>query len=105
MSVGIPSGNALALGVCSITVDLESVDANTTAEQTFTVHGLKTGDVVFVNKPSAEAGLGIVNTRVSEANTLAVTLANVTTAAINEASETWSVFWVRPESGATMVKL
>ena len=42
-----------------------SVAANTTAEQTFTVTGLATTDFVFaVNKPTAQAGLGIVNWRI-----------------------------------------
>src|SRR5712691_6459698 len=57
------------------------VAANTTAEQTFTVTGLAVGDVVIsVNKPTAQAGLGIVGWRVSAANTLAITFSNNTAA-------------------------
>ena len=60
-----------------------SVAANTTAEQTFTVTGLATTDFVFaVNKPTAQAGLGIVNWRISAANTLAVTYSNDTASPI-----------------------
>src|SRR5258708_47872 len=50
-----------------------AVAANTTAEQTFTVTGLTTTDVVNVTKPTSQAGLGIVGARVSAANTLAIT--------------------------------
>jgi len=59
-----------------------SVAANTTAEQTFTVTGLVAGSAVWVNKPSAQAGLGIAGVRVSAANTLAITFANSSAAAI-----------------------
>lgn len=56
-----------------------AVAANTSAEQTFTVTGLAVGDVVgVINKPTAQAGLGIVGCRVSAANTLAITFANFT---------------------------
>lgn len=60
MSSGILSGNIYGIGIASVTIDPASVAANTTAEQTFTVPGLKTGCAVFVNKPTATAGLGNV---------------------------------------------
>lgn len=68
-----------------------SVAANTTAEQTFTVTGLVAGSPVWINKPSAQAGLGIVGVRVSATNTLAVTYGNSSAAAIVPASETYLV--------------
>jgi len=59
------------------------VAANTTAEQTFTVTGLESGDtIITVNKPTAQAGLGIAGFRVSAANTLAITFSNNTAAGI-----------------------
>lgn len=69
------------------------VAANTTAEQTFTVNGLAVGDVVIsVNKPTAQAGLGIVGARVSGLNTLAITFSNNTAAGITPtAAETYQV--------------
>lgn len=69
------------------------VAINTTAEQTFTVTGLEVGDtVIAVNKPTAQAGLGIVGFRVSAANTLAITFANVTGTAITPtASEVYKI--------------
>lgn len=54
------------------------VAANTSAEQTFTVTGVTTGDVVVVNKPTAQAGLGIVGVRVTAADTVGITFMNAT---------------------------
>ena len=69
-----------------------AVGANTTAEQTFTISGLTTDMVVYVNKPTAQAGLGIVGARVSAADTLAITFSNNTAAAITPtASERYLV--------------
>jgi hypothetical protein len=59
-----------------------SVAANTTAEQTFIVNGLVTSDILTVNKPSLDAGIGIVNVRVTSINTMAITYSNNTGGAI-----------------------
>lgn len=72
-----------------------SVAANTTAEQTFTVNGLTTSDIVTVNKPSLDAGIGICGARVSAANTLAVTYGNFTGGAIVPSAETYKIMSVR----------
>lgn len=98
MSVGVITGNVRALGVLSLSLDVASVSANTTAEQTFTVPGLTTSMGVFVCKPSASAGLGIVNARVSAANTLALTFVNATASPINPAAENYTVVWFQPET-------
>lgn len=95
---GITVGDGTALTkivVYSQSLDVASVAANTTAEQTFTVTGLTTGDKVFVNKPAATAGLGIVNARVSAADTLALTFVNATAGAIDPAAETYSIVAIR----------
>ncbi len=70
-----------------------AVAANTTAEQTFAVTGLTVGEVVIgINKPTAQAGLGIVGWRVSAANQLAITFSNNTAAPITPtAAETYQV--------------
>lgn len=79
-----------------VTISPALVAANTSAEQTFTVSGLTTSDVVTVNKPTAQAGLGIVGARVSAANTLAITFGNFTAAGITPtASEVYKVVAVR----------
>lgn len=90
------SGTALTqIRVYSQALDVASVAANTSAEQTFTVTGLTTGDKVFVNKPTASAGLVIGNARVSASNTLAITFGNLTASPIDPASETYTIVAIR----------
>lgn len=88
-------------GVVTATIDPASVAANTSAEQTFTVNGLTTDMVVVVSKPSVTAGVGIVNARVSAANTLAITIMNATAGAVDAASETYKLWWFKPEIAKT----
>lgn len=104
-------GNVQKVGVFSLALTPASVAANTTAEQTFaaTGIGLLTTDFVAVDKPSAQAGLGIVNVRVSAADTIAITYINATTAAITPTAETYLVKvdrvqpnWSKPASGNQM---
>lgn len=79
-----------------VTISPAQVAANTSAEQTFTVAGLTTDDYVQVNKPTAQAGLGIVGVRVSAADTLAITFANFTAAPITPtASQTYKIVAIR----------
>jgi hypothetical protein len=103
MSVGAILGNVKALGIFQLTIDPASVATITTAEQTFTAPGLQVGDVVYVNKPSNTAGVGIANCRVSAANTLAITFVNPTAGSVDAASEVYQVLWIRPESSAVGV--
>jgi hypothetical protein len=84
-------------GVVTFTIYPASVAAATSAEQTVTVNGLKVGDVVALTKPTLTAGVGIVNVRVSAANTLAVTFMNATASSVDPASETYTLCWFRPE--------
>lgn len=93
--MGINTGNAIGISAFQFTLDPSSVNANTTAEVTVTVYGLKANDIVYVNKTSHETGLGVVNARVSADNTLALTLMNNTGSGIDEASETWRGLVVR----------
>lgn len=62
------------------------VAANTTAEQTFTTDAgpgsLKTDMQISVSKPTAQAGLGIVNVRVVSTTQVAITFVNDTAAGI-----------------------
>lgn len=70
----------------------------TTAEQNVTVPGLKLGDIVTVNKPTAQAGLGVVGARVSAADTLSITFVNPTVASITStANEVWTGVAFRPD--------
>ena len=97
MSVGIPSGNAINIEVRDITVDLASVGANTSANTSVTVNGLRTSDFVWVNAPDMTAGLALANCKVTAANTLLVEAINTTAGAIDFASGTFKLLIVRPE--------
>lgn len=69
-----------------------SVAANTTAEQSITVTGVLATDMVAINKPTSQAGLGLVSGRVSAANTVKLTFANCTASALTPtATETYIV--------------
>ena len=95
----LPRGNIILAGIYSLTISPASVAANTTAEQTFTLTGLAIGDVVSVTKPTTQAGLGIVNSRVSAVNTLALAFANTTASPIvPTAGEAYTVELNRPEN-------
>jgi|SRR6185369_5586094 len=78
------AGSTAITGMYHTTATLSpaSVAANTTAEQTFTVAGVAVGDVLFVNKPTAQAGLGIAGVRASAANQIAITFVNATASPI-----------------------
>jgi len=95
----IARGNISGHWLLAITISPTSVGPNTTAEHTFTVNGLQLGDFVEMNKATTQAGLGIVNSRVSAANTLAVAFVNATAATITPtASEIYYCDVVRPEN-------
>jgi hypothetical protein len=94
--VNAPGKPLAAIYHASATLTPAAVAANTTAEQTFPLAGVAVGDVVWVTKPSAQAGLGVVNVRVSAAGTLAITFSNNTAAAITPtAGETYQVGGIR----------
>jgi len=95
-------GNLVKQSVISVTLSPASVAINTTAEQTFTVNGLLAGDFVTCNKPTAQAGLGIVGCRVSAANTLAITFSNNTGSSITPtAAQVYKILVSRPDSTIT----
>lgn len=97
MSTLIPRGNIRAMFMVDVTFNPASVATITTAEQTTTVIGLKTGDMVYWQKPTNTAGVGVVNMRVSAADTLAVTFVNPTAGGVDAASETWRLLVIRPD--------
>ena len=96
------TGNIVKQSVISITLSPALVAINTTAEQTFTVNGLQVGDHVVVQKPTAQAGLGIVGSRVSAANTLAITFSNNTAGTITPtASQVYKILVSRADTTIT----
>jgi len=65
--------------ISKVTLSPAQVAANTTAEQIFPVTGvLATDYVAQINKPTAQAGLGIVGARVSSAGNIGITFLNAT---------------------------
>lgn len=101
MAYGVIDGNVQGLQVVQLSLNPASVAANTTAEQSFTVPGVRATDFLLkFTKPSVTAGLGIVNYRVSAANTIAVTFVNATGGAIDAAAETYTLVVLRPDGGA-----
>jgi len=96
------TGNLVKQSVISVTLTPAAVGANTTAEQTLTVNGLLVGDMVYVSKPTAQAGLGIVGSRVSAANTLAITFVNASGSSITPTTtQVYQILVSRPDSTIT----
>lgn len=96
MTSGILHGNCFGISTVSFTFDPASVAANTSSEQTVTITGLKTTDIILkVTKPTHTAGFFIGGARASAANTLAIQTVNCTASAIDAASETYTVTVLR----------
>ena len=69
--------------VFEATLSPAAIAANTSAEQTFTVGGVKAGDILLsAQKPTAQAGLAIVGYRVSAADQVGITFGNFTASSI-----------------------
>lgn len=108
-TVQSPVGNVWKNGVFTLTLSPSSVANATSAEQTFTFTGMLATDYVGVNKPTAQAGLGIVGARAG-AGFIGITFGNFTSATITPtASEVYTVFvervqpnWTTPTTGAYM---
>jgi len=99
MSTGIIAGNAFSIQIVTATVDLGSVAANTTEEETATVTGVRTGDFVSVSKSDLDAGIMLGTCRVTAADTVAIQVVNSTASAVDAASETMTFMVIRPEAG------
>lgn len=101
MATTIPRGQVRGIDLIEVALTPTQVAANTTAEQTFTVMGvsLTRHHVAFVNKPTAQAGLGIAGTRVSANNVVAITFVNATASPITPtAAEVYSIVVMTPET-------
>lgn len=108
-TVQMPTGNLWKVGTFTVNLTPAVMGTGGSAEQTFatTGIGLLTTDVVLVQKPTAQAGLGIVGSRVSATDTLAITFANMTAVSITPtANEAYKVTvlriqpnWSAPASG------
>ncbi len=95
----IARGNIQLSMILGVPVTPVSVAANTTAEQGFTIPGLQIGDVVSVTTPVVTpAGIGIVNARVSAANTLTVAYVNSTAGPLVPTAATYVLEVNRPSN-------
>lgn len=79
-TIQLPTGNIWKSGVFDITLSPSAVNTITAPEQTFaaTGIGLLTTDQVHVQCMAPLAGVGILNSRVSAADTLAIQFVNPT---------------------------
>ena len=79
----------------SQTITPAAVTANETGEQTFTVSGLSTADVVFVSPVATGNATMAGQARVSAADTLAVTYTNPTAGNLTPAAGVMNILAVR----------
>ena len=98
MAVSTIGGNTFAAGVVTVSLTPASVSAATTAEQTFTVPGVRVGDYVDVTGVT-QNGVGIGQARVTAADTVGIRFINATAGALTPTAGTYSFLVVRPESG------
>lgn len=110
-TVQSPVGNVWKLASFTVSLTPTTVAPDTTTEETFTVTGLLTTDLVWVNAPAAPTTTtGIVSSRVSAAGVLAIAFMNVsatTTATPVSGAYTIGVLrvqpnWTAPASGSAI---
>lgn len=93
---GSVASNSVSIYQITATITPTSVAAQTTAEQTFTVNGIESSDIILVlSKPTNTAGIGVIGKRVTAANTVAIDFINVTAAPIVPPSETYTFVLIR----------
>lgn len=99
MSVGITQGNAKGIYVVKRSLTPAAVATITTAEQTFTVPGVKTGDAVSVTPPGHQAGVAAAAARVTAADTVGITFVNPTAGNVTPTAGEYIFTIYRPENG------
>lgn len=77
------------------TLNPSSVSANSESAQTFTVSGLKTADIIQVEKPSHTSNLSVMQARVSADDTLQIVFRNFSGSPIDPPSEDYRIVIVR----------
>lgn len=92
-------GNLVYSWVIAPSLTPVAVATITVAEQNFTVRGLLPGDYVVVNFTGTQiAGVGIVNARVSAADTLTVAFVNPTAGSVTPTAGVYNVHVSRPDT-------
>ena len=74
--------NVQKSGIFGVTLTPAAVAAATSAEQIFPLAGVLATDFISVNKPTSQAGLGIVGARNAGAGQIGITFMNATAAPI-----------------------
>lgn len=105
MSSGITNGNMFGSYIISASLTPVAIATITTAEQSFTVAGLKVGDHVDVNPPSVTAGAGLAGARVSAIDTLTLTYVNPSAGSKTPPAGTYIIKVSRPEGGVAATKI
>jgi len=99
----ITSGNIQSSFILTVTITPAATGANTTLEQTFTVNGLQTGDIVTISPQFALTTLvTIENARVSANNTLAIAFNNGTAGSLTYQAGSFAIEVNRPYPGLPM---
>lgn len=98
----VPMGNVQYIFLLQSALTPAAVNTITAPEQTFTVNGLLVGDIVLVNKPTAQAGLAVASARVTAANTLGITYVNPTVGNITPTAETYLIVVIRQENPGSL---
>lgn len=97
MGYTIHAGNVAGLSIVTVAVDLGSVAANTSEEETATVPGVKVGDLIVCMDSALSAGQVIAQARVSAANTVTLQVINTTAGAIDAGSRSMKFLVVRQD--------
>lgn len=101
MGYTIHAGNVAGISIVTVAVDLGSVAANTSEEETATVPGVKVGDVVVCMDSALSAGQVISQARASAADTVLLQVINTTASPIDAGSRSMK-FLVVSQDGANL---
>ena len=77
--------------VQKVALNPSNVPAGGVIVETFTVNGLRAGMIPVVHAPSLEAGVTLISSRITAANTLELTFQNNTGGDINPASQNFEI--------------
>lgn len=95
----IPRGNILNSMIFSVILTPVQVSGATTAEQNFTIQGLKVGDYLACQCAGTQTvGISVANVRVTADNTATLAFNNATAGALTPASTTYGFVWGRGEN-------
>jgi hypothetical protein len=101
MTVGITAGNTANISIVSVSCTPAESAAVTAVAQTFTVPGVKVGDVVLVTPPSNASSVSVGGAWASAADTVSVQFINPTAGNLTAPSGTYIFTIFRRDGAAT----